>query len=47
MSQADGLHAAEDAAHKGGIRRIAVLILLVEVVTIAALYVFSRHFAQP
>jgi hypothetical protein len=47
MPQVDARHAAEDAANKAGLRRTAVLIVLVEIVTIVALYVFSRHFAQP
>lgn len=37
---------AGSSEHRG-LARIFVLIVLVEVVTIAALYVFSRHFAQP
>jgi hypothetical protein len=37
----------DDAREDRGLGRVFALILFVEVVTVAALFVFSRHFAQP
>jgi len=47
MPQADREHAAVDPAERAGLSRRFILILLVEVVTIVALFVFGRHFGQP
>lgn len=46
MPHVDSRDAAEDAANQAGLNRIFIAIVFVEIVTIAALLVFGRHFAQ-
>jgi hypothetical protein len=46
MSHVESRDAAEDAANQPGLNRIFVAIVFVEIVTIAALYTFGRHFGQ-
>jgi hypothetical protein len=38
---------AQEVAERAGLSRTFVLIVLVEIATLVALFVFGRHFAQP
>jgi hypothetical protein len=47
MPYADPPPTAQEVAERAGLSRTFVLILLVEVATLVALFIFGRHFAQP
>jgi hypothetical protein len=47
MSRTEGVKAPAEDPAPGQLGRLFALIVFVEILTIGALYAFSRHFAQP